>query len=141
MAITAGICNSYKKEILSGIHLSSHTYNIVLVTSASTVGPTTASYTGISGEVANGNGYNTGGQALTGFATGASGATVWLTFSNTSWANATITARGALIYNATLSGKNAVIVIDFGSDQISTNGTFAVNMPTANASTALLRLT
>lgn len=140
MAITAGVCNSYKREIMSGTHLSSHTYNIALVTSASTVAPTTTSYTGISGEVAAGGGYSTGGVALTGFSVSGTGATARLDFSSPSWASSTITARGAIIYNATLAGKNAVAVIDFGADITSTAGTFTVNMPAVGDATSLIRI-
>jgi len=63
-----------------------------------------------------------------------------ITFTNSSWANATITANGALIYNANASNA-AVAVLAFGGDKTSTNGTFAVNFPTADASNAIIRLT
>lgn len=138
---TAGVCNSFKQEILSGVHLSSHTFKIALLTSAAVVTPSaTTSYTGVASEVANGNGYTTGGATLSGFATSLSTNTAVLTFSNASWANATITARYALIYNSTLAGKNVVMILDFGADQTSTNGTFTVVMPTADATTGLVRI-
>jgi hypothetical protein len=64
----------------------------------------------------------------------------FISFSNTSWANATITANGALIYNSSVSNA-AVAVLAFGGDKTSTNGTFAVNFPTADATNAIIRLT
>lgn len=79
------------------------------------------------------------GATLSGFVTGSSGTTAWIDFTtDPSWANSTITARGALIYNSTKSNK-AVAVLDFGSDITSTNGTFLVTFPTADASNALIR--
>jgi hypothetical protein len=141
MAIASALCTSFKQEILQGLHLSSHTYKIALFSSAASLDAATISYTGQTGEVANGNGYTTGGVALSGFTTSKSGTTAWLDFtSDPSWANATITARGALIYNDTLAGKNAVAVLDFGADKTSTNGTFQVTFPSADASNALIRI-
>ena len=140
MAITAAICNSYKQEILSGTHLSSNTYKIALDTSTATLDATTTAYSATN-EVANGNGYTTGGATLAGFTTGATGGTVWLDFStDPTWPTSTITARGALIYNSSVSNK-AVCVLDFGSDIVSTNGTFTVQFPTADSTNALIRIT
>jgi len=81
------------------------------------------------------------GATLSGFVTGSSGTTAWIDFTtDPTWANSTITARGALIYNDTLAGKNAVAVLDFGADITSTNGTFLVTFPTADATNALIRI-
>jgi hypothetical protein len=139
MAITAGICNSYKQELLSGIHLAAHTYKIALFASAATLGPTTTAYAATN-EVS-GAGYTAGGATLAGFTPGANGATVWLDWTtDPSWPAATITARGALIYNDTLAGKNAVAVLDFSTDKVSTNGTFTIQFPTPDAANALIRI-
>jgi hypothetical protein len=139
-AITNALCTSFKEEALQGIHLSGATYNMALYTSAATLGAATTAYTA-SNEVANGNGYTTTGQAMSGYAHSSSGTTAWLTWSSpVRWSSATITARGALIYNATLAGKNAVAVLDFGQDYTSTNGNFDVNLPTADASNAIVRI-
>ena len=62
-----------------------------------------------------------------------------LDFADASWASATITARGALIYNSTKSNK-AVYIIDFSADKTSTNGTFTVTFPTADATNGLIRI-
>ena len=139
MAITSALCTSYKQEILQGIHLAADTYKIALFTSAASLDAATAAYSSTN-EVANGNGYTTGGATLSGFTTGNSGTTAWIDFTtDPSWSNATITARGALIYNSSRSNK-AVAVIDFGADKTSTNGTFLITLPTADASNALIRL-
>lgn len=139
MPITSAICTSYKAEVLQGVHEAADTYKIALFTSAATLDASTTTYSGTN-EVPNGSGYTTGGATLTGFAVATSGTTAYLDFDDASWAAATITARGALIYNSS-QGDKAVRVIDFGSDITSTNGTFAVTMPTPNATDALIRLT
>lgn len=139
MAITAALCTSYKQEVLAGTHLSSNTYKIALFTSAATLSAATTAYAATN-EVANGNGYTTGGATLSGFTTGSSGTTAWIDFStDPTWTTATITARGALIYNSSVSNK-AVCVLDFGADITSTAGTFTVTFPAADASNALIRL-
>jgi hypothetical protein len=139
--MASAICTSYKREVLAGTHTSAHAYKLALVTSLSGLSAASTTYTGIANEVANGNGYATGGAALSGFTTGSDGTTAWVDFtSDPSWAAATITAVGGLIYNDTLAGKNAVMVLDFGGTKTSTNGTFAITFPTADATNALIRL-
>ena len=56
-----------------------------------------------------------------------------------SFSSATITARGALIYNNSKSNA-AIAVLDFGSDFSSSNGTFTVQFPTFNSTNAILRI-
>lgn len=136
MAITSAICNSYKKEILDGVHASTDTYKIALYTDAATLGSATTAYA-TTNEVS-GSGYTAGGATLSGFSSGLASSTAYLTFSDPSWTNATITARGCLIYNSSKSNK-AVAIFDFGSNVTSTNGTFTVDLPVAGAS-ALIRI-
>ena len=136
MAITTAICNSYKQEILEGVHASADVYKIALYTSTATLGASTTAYTATN-EVT-GTGYTAGGATLTGFASGLSGSTGYLTFTDPSWASSTITARGCLIYNSSKSNK-AVAAFDFGADVVSTNGTFTVDLPVAGAA-ALIRI-
>ena len=138
MTISAAVTNSYKQEILQGVHAAADVYKIALYTSAAALDATTTAYTA-TGEVS-GTGYTAGGQNLQGFTVGGSGGTAWLDFTtDPSWANATITARGALIYNSS-KGNKAVAVLDFGADISSTNGTFQVTLPAAAAATALVRV-
>jgi hypothetical protein len=139
MAITAAICNSYKQEILQGIHEAGDTYKIALFTSAATLSKATTTYAATN-EVANGNGYTTGGATLAGFTVSIATDTAYLDWTtDPSWASATFTARGALIYNSTQTDK-AVAVLDFGTDITATAGTFTVTFPAAGA-TALIRIT
>ena len=138
MAILQAIATSFKAEILQGIHDSADTYKIALYTSAATLGASTTAYTATN-EVS-GAGYTAGGQTLSGFSVTTSGTTAILDFTtDPSWANATITARGALIYNSSKTNK-AVYVLDFGSDISSTNGAFTVTFPTPDATNGLIRL-
>lgn len=139
MAITTALCTSYKQEILSGVHLSTDTYKIALYTSAATLDATTTAYSATN--EASGTGYSAGGMALTGFTTNTSGTTAWIDWTvDPAWTTATITARGALIYNSTQANK-AVGTYDFGADKTSTAGTFTVQLPVADASNAVIRLT
>ena len=136
MAITTAICNSYKKELFDGIHAASDTYKIALFSDAATLSAATTAYA-TTNEVT-GAGYTQGGKTLTGFASGLDGTTAYLTFTDVSWDNATITARGCLIYNSSKSNK-AVAAFDFGQNVISTNGTFTVDFPGTGAS-SLIRI-
>lgn len=136
MAITTAICNSYKQEILGGVHASADTYKIALYTSSATLGASTTAYSATN-EVT-GAGYDTGGKTLTGFVSGLSTGTAYITFDDPSWTSSTITARGCLIYNSSKSNK-AVACFDFGSDVISVSGTFTIDLPAAGAS-ALIRI-
>ena len=138
MAITQAIPTSFKAEILQGIHDSADTYKMALYTSAATLGAATTEYSATNEVV--GTGYTAGGVTLSGFNVTTSGTTAILDFAtDPSWANASITARGALIYNSSKSNK-AVYVLDFGSDITSTNGTFAVTLPEPDAINGLIRL-
>jgi len=87
-----------------------------------------------------GTGYTAGGAELTEITPTSSGTTAFIDFGDLTWSSATLTARGALIYNAT-NGNRAVAVLDFGSDKVSTNGDFTIQMPAADASNAIVRLT
>lgn len=139
MAFTGNaFCTSAKVGFLTGTYIPlTDTMKIALYTNAATLDASTTAYT-TSGEVI-GVGYTAGGNTLTGNAISFSGTTAWLTFSDSSWTTATITARGALVYDSTQSNA-AIAVLDFGSDKTSTAGTFTVQMPTAAASTALIRI-
>jgi hypothetical protein len=146
--ISQAMSTSFKVEILDGIHnfgtgvvrasTAADTFKIALYTSSATLDATTTTYT-TSNEVV-GTGYTAGGNTLTvSVVPVSSGTTAYLSFSNSSWSTATITARGALIYNAT-QGNKAVAVLDFGSDKSSSAGTFTIVFPTADASNSILRI-
>jgi hypothetical protein len=136
MAITTAICNSYKQELLEGVHASGDTYKIALFTDSATLDKATTAYS--STNEVSGAGYDAGGKSLTGFTSGLSTDTAYITFDDPSWSSSTITARGCLIYNSSKSNK-AVAVFDFGSNVVSVSGTFTIDFPTAGAS-ALIRI-
>ena len=146
MAISQAMCTSFKVQLLSGAQNfntgTTKVYKIALFTSSATLDASTTTYSGsTTGEVANGGGYTTGGNTLTVSqipTNGGSGTTAFISFANTTWSAATITARGALIYNST--DDTAVAVLDFGSDKTSTAGDFTINFPTANATDAIIRI-
>ena len=143
MAITSAICNSFKTEILKGVHnftaSSGNTFNLALYTSSATLSKSTTAYT-TSEEVANGSGYTTKGNALTSVTPVLSTDTAVCDFADTSFTSASFTARGCLIFNDSASGDPAVCAIDFGSDKTVTSGTFTIQFPTADASNAILRI-
>lgn len=139
MPISQAMCSSFKQQLFNAEHdMDTDTFKIALYTSAATLDASTTVYT-TSNEVATGGGYAAGGNTLTGASISLTGTTAFVSFSNTSWATATITARGALIYNFSKSNK-AVAVLDFGSDKISSGGTFTIQFPTNDATNAILRI-
>lgn len=141
MAITQGMATSFKVQLLNGTqNFSANTFKLALYTSAATLGEGTTVYSATN-EVASTGNYTAGGNTLSvNVVPTSSGNVAYVSFANTSWANATITANGALIYNSSAANA-AVAVLAFGGDKTSTNGTFAVNFPTADASSAIIRLT
>jgi hypothetical protein len=150
MAISQAMVTSFKVEILNGIHAfgptvvraatTADTFKIALYTSSATLDATTTQYTGTTNEVAAGGNYTTGGITLAvSPAPAAGGTTAFLSFSDTTWATSTITARGALIYNDIQLDK-AVAVLDFGSDRSSSGGNFTIQFPAADATNAILRI-
>lgn len=137
MAITTAVTNSYKQEVLQGIHLAADVYKIALYTNAATLSAATTAYSATN-EVS-GTGYTAAGATLAGYAVSLDTNTAILTFTTPTWATATITARGALIYNSTRSNK-AVAAFDFGADITSTAGTFTATIPAATAAAGLIRI-
>jgi len=141
MAITQAMCTSFKKALLDGeMDFSSdtaQTFKIALYTSSASLDATTTAYSATNEVV--GTGYTAGGNTLTVVAPTTSGTTAYLDFNDTTWSTATITARGALIYQS--GGSNpAVAVLDFGADKTSTTGDFTIQFPTADASNAIIRI-
>jgi len=138
MAITQCMCSSFKQQILLAEHdMDTDTFKIALYTSAASLDASTTVYT-TSNEVT-GTGCTAGGNTLTGATVTLTGTTAFVDFSDTSWSTATITARGALIYNSSKSDK-AVAVLDFGSDKTSTGGTFTIQFPVNDATNAIIRI-
>jgi len=150
MAITQAMCTSFKKELLEGVHnfknSGGDTFKLALFAISSggkssttaTLGATTTALV-TTGEVASSGTYTTGGGTLARVDPTTSGTTAFTDFTDVSFTTATITARGALIYNSSDSNK-AVAVLDFGGNKTSTSGTFTVQFPTANGSNAIIRI-
>ena len=143
MAISQAMCTSFKVGILGGdFDFSSGTsqvFKIALFTSAATLDASTTAYS--SSNETSGTGYTAGGNTLTiSQVPTSSGTTAYLSFANTTWSTATITARGALIYLANGTTNPSIAVLDFGGDKTSTAGDFTINFPTADASSAIIRI-
>jgi VCBS repeat-containing protein len=150
MAITQAMCTSFKQELLVGTHnftnSSGDTFKLALYAiggggksgTTATLGAATTAFT-TTGEIANSGSYSSGGGSLTNVTPTTSGTTAFTDFNDLSFTTATITARGALIYNSSDSNK-AVCALDFGGDKTSTAGTFTIQFPTANASNAIIRI-
>ena len=149
MAISQAMCTSFKKELMTATHnfaTNGNSFKLALYaigsggksSTTATLGATSTVYV-TTGEVASSGSYVTGGLALTKVAPTSSGTTAFTDFGDRSFTTATITARGALIYNDT-NGDKAVAVLDFGSNKTSTSGTFTVQFPAADASNAIIRI-
>ena len=140
MAITSAICTSFKQELLVGTHNftnGANSFKLALYSSSATLGAATTAFT-TTGQ-ASGTNYSSGGSALTNVTPFATGTTAVCDFNDLTFSNATITARGCLIYNDTQSDK-AVCAVDFGVDKTSTAGDFTVVFPTPTATGAIIRL-
>ena len=144
MAITQAMCTSFKVALLDGemdfSSNTSQTFKIALYTSSATLSAATTAYATTNEVSSSGTNYTAGGNTLTISANPAStGTTAFLDFADTTWTDATITARGALIYKS--GGTNpAVAVLDFGADKTSTAGDFQVQFPAADATNAIVRI-
>ena len=139
MAITQALANTFKEDLMdTTANLEANTLKVALFDNTATLSSATTAYA-VANEVS-GSGYTAGGEAMTGMAVTLDGSTAIFDADNVSWANATISAQAAVIYNNSFSNA-AISVLDFGSVKTSTNGTFEIQFPNANASTALIRIT
>jgi len=142
MAISQAIANSFKKELLEGGHdfkLSGGSkFKLSLYTAGATLTSATTSYT-TSNEVSASGQYTAGGGALVNAGTSITAGVARADFDNLSFTGVTLTARGALIYNTSLSNA-AVCVLDFGSDKTATSGTFTIQFPAPTSTAAILRI-
>jgi hypothetical protein len=148
MSILQAATTSFKVQLLQAVHnfgpTSPNTFKIALYTAAADINASTTIYTA-TGELPNTGGYTTGGNTLaisvspTSGNNSASVPTAFISFVNSSWANATFTCRAALIYNST-QGNKSVAVLDFGADKTVNNDTFTVIFPTPDANSAIVRI-
>jgi hypothetical protein len=133
---------------------SGDTFKLALYTSSATLDANTTAYSSSNEVSSSGTNYTAGGGSLTNLGvtavnTNATAGTGFTDFSDLTFSTATITARGALIYNSTPSANSnanttltnaAVCVLDFGSDKTSTAGDFTIIFPTANNTSAIIRI-
>ena len=143
--ITTAMCNSFKQELLGGVHdLDTHSLKIALIKPSPTgnFNKSTTNYSELTGssDEATGTNYSAGGQTLDSPVISLSGDTAIVDFADEVFSNLTITAAGALLYNTSASNK-AIAVFSFGSNVASTAGDFTVIFPTADASNAVIRIT
>jgi hypothetical protein len=139
MAITQAVCNSFKEELLKGLHdLDGHTLKLALYTSSATLGPTTTAFS--TTNESSGTNYTSGGATISNVAVSLSGTVAFVDFDDVSFSSATISdAAGALIYNSSASNR-AIAVLDFGGTKSVSSGTLTVTLPSASATTALIRI-
>ena len=146
MAINQAVCATFKQELLNGDHdITDDTVNLALYTSSATLNANTTAYSATNEVGASGT-YAAGGATLQSATVGltktsATASTAFVDFADLSFTSATISAQAALIYNRSSSATNAAIaVLDFGGVKTSTNGTFTIQFPTNDASSAILRI-
>lgn len=140
------MCTSFKKELLEAKHdftaSTGDTFKLALYTSAATLDASTTDYS--SANETSGTGYNATGSVLTNVTPTTISTTALTDFDDLTFSTATITARGALIYNTTAGSgtgtTNSVVVLDFGGDKTSTAGDFTIIFPTADESNAIIRI-
>ena len=144
MSILQTTTTSFKVQLLQGVHnFSANTFKIALYTAEADLNADTTAYSSANEVV--GTGYSAGGNTLVVSPTPPSGtvtngvAVAYISFSNTSWASAAFTARAALIYNTSQSNAS-VAVLDFGADKTVSGTTFTIVFPTADASSAIIRV-
>jgi hypothetical protein len=144
MAFTGNfMCTSFKQEILQGVHNftngTGNTFKLALYDNSASFTAATTAYTNTN-EVADSGSYAAGGGTLTNVTPTTSGTTAFTDFADLSFTSATITAYGAMIYNDSASGNPSVCILDFGGAKTSTAGTFTIIFPTADATSAIIRI-
>jgi hypothetical protein len=144
------MCTSFKTELLKGCHdftlTTGDAFKFAMYTNTASFTAATTAYTATN-EVAASGTYAAGGGTLTNITAVNTGTTAFTDFADLTFSTATITARGALIYNTTPNTTSSagltnptVVVLDFGSDKTSTAGDFVIVFPTADASNAIIRI-
>ena len=148
MAITQAVCNSFKVEILKGLHnftaTTGNTFKLALFDNEATLSASTTAYATSADEVGDSGTYSEGGGQLTSVTPVLSSSTAVCDFDDISFTSATISAQAAVIYNSStvtgLTTNASVCVLDFGAVKSSTSGTFTITFPAAEATAAILRI-
>lgn len=147
MAFTGNfMCTSFKDQLLEGVHdfrnSGGDIFKLAMYTNSASFTAATTAYTATN-EVAASGSYAAGGGALTNVTPTTSGTTAFTDFADITFTNATITARGAMIYNTTPAHtytNPSVVILDFGTDKTSTTGDFTIVFPAADATNAIIRI-
>tara|TARA_R110000851_G_scaffold254326_2_gene406781 strand:- start:54 stop:491 length:438 start_codon:yes stop_codon:yes gene_type:complete len=144
MSITSAVCNSFKQELLGGIHdLDTDTIKVALikVSPTGTYNADTTNYTEITdnSDEALGAGYIVGGNTLAGASITLQSSTAIVDYDNTTWSSVTISADGCIIYNSSKSDR-AIAILSFGGVKTSLNGDLTIQFPSADASNAIIRI-
>ena len=156
MAFTGNyMCTSFKQQLMLAVHDfrtgvagTGDTFKLALYTNSASFTAATSAYTATN-EVGASGSYSAGGGNLSNVIPSTSSTTALTDFADLTFTSATITARGALIYNSTPSANGpdgnsltnpSVVVLDFGADKTSTAGDFTIVFPTADASNAIIRI-
>ena len=152
---TTALSTQFKMDALNGkVNIAGTgplTYKMLLIkvgatgtydgtlTNVGTPGSGAPSTSNVGTDEASGANYVSGGATLAGGTVTLFTTTGTATFTSpVTWANATISAICAVVYeNGT---KDVVGVFDFGGTVSSTAGTFTVTLPTAGAATSLVRI-
>jgi hypothetical protein len=137
------MCTSFKVELMRAVHnftaSTGNTFKLAMYDNTPSFNASTTAYTATNEVPASGT-YSAGGGTLTNVTPTSSSTTAFTDFADLSFTSATITAYGALIYNDSAAGDPTVCVLDFGGAKTSTNGTFTIIFPTADASNAIIRI-
>jgi len=133
--------DSFKQELFTAVHnfstVAGNTFKLALYTTVSGFSASTTNY--ITTNETSGTGYSASGTTLVNSTVTVAQNVSFISFNNATFSTATLTASCCLIYNTTQSSK-AVVVLDFGGSKTSTNGDFTIQFPTANSTSAVLRI-
>lgn len=146
MAITQALTTSFKVQLMTATHDFTNgvdAFKLALFRAQASIvgtfGAGTTNYSDMGADQASGTNYSAGGSALTNVTPTSSGTTAYTDFADLVFTNVTITASGALIYNSSKSNK-AVAVFNFGADKSASAGDMTIIFPTADATSAIIRL-
>jgi hypothetical protein len=142
MAFTGNyVCTSFKVELMKALHdftlTTGSVFKFAMYSNSASFTAATTDYT-VTNEVS-GAGYTAGGGTLTNVTPIATGTTAFTDFVDLVFSTATLTARGAIMYNST-AGTNSVVILDFGSDKSANVGDFTIQFPAADATNAIIRI-
>ncbi len=134
--------DSFKTDLLGGVFdfdsSGGSTFKLALYTSLSGFSTSTTAYTTSNEVSSSGTSYTAGGNTLTNNGVAVASNIAYVDFADLTFSSVTLSAVGALIYKGT--SNEAVLVLDFGGTKTATNGDFVIQFPTANSSSAIIRL-